>query len=149
MKTLVLYESKMGYTKKCGKYLFGKIENCDIFDIESKDYDMNDYDKILIGAPIYISELENITKKFIKKHKLLLLEKELGLFCAGMNKEEFHKAIQDSLPPNIFYHAKIVHCGGVIDYPKLSWRDKYTVWKRLRIRKTEKDEMLDALDELL
>lgn len=149
MKTLILYESKKGFTKKCGKFLYGKIDNCDIFPIESKDFDMNNYDRVLIGAPIYSGELEEYTQKFIKKHKFLLLEKELGLFCSGMNRVEFHTAIQDSLPPNIFYHAKIVHCGGVIDYSLLTLKEKYTIWRRLRIKGTIKDEMLDSLDELI
>ena len=57
MKTLILYESKMGYTEKCARILNRKIQGSDIFDIESNDYNLNDYDKILIGAPIYIGEL--------------------------------------------------------------------------------------------
>lgn len=149
MKTLILYESKMGYIEKCGKYLFGKIKDCDIFDIKSKDYNIQDYENIIIGAPIYNGLMIQYTKKFINKNKLLLLDKQLGLFIAGMSREEFHTAIQKSLPPNIFYHAKIVHCGGVIEYSKLSLKDKYTLWRRLHIKKSKYDEMLDSLDELI
>ena len=149
MKTLILYESKMGFTKKCADYLHTKIIDNDIYDIEDKKYKLKDYDRILIGAPIYIGEIEKTTKDFINNNKLLLLEKELGLFCAGMNSEEFHIAVQDSLPPNIFYHADIVHCGGVIDYKRLNLREKFTIWRRLRIRKSQEAEKLDSLDSLI
>ncbi|KFZ26582.1 MAG: protoporphyrinogen oxidase [Candidatus Izimaplasma bacterium HR2] len=149
MKTLILYESIMGYTEKCAKYLFKKIEGCAIFDISSKDFNLDDYDKILIGAPLYIGEVEKITQKFIKKNKLKLLDKELGLFFSGMSRSEFHIAIQDSLPPNIFYHANIVHCGGVVEFSKLSWKDKRTIKRRLEIKESVYDEMLESLDELI
>ena len=149
MKTLILYESKMGFTKKCADYLYNKISDSDIYDIENEKFNLNDYDKILIGAPIYKGKLEKITKKFVSNNKFLLLEKKLGVFCAGMNSKEFHTAVQDSLPPNVFYHAEIVHCGGVIDYKKLNIKEKLTLWRRLKIRKSEELEKLDSLDSLI
>lgn len=149
MRTLILYESKMGYTKKCAEYLHKMIENSELFEIESRKFKLEDYDRIIIGAPIYIGEIEEITKDFIKRNQFALLDRKLGLFCAGMSKEEFHIAVQDSLPPNIFYHAEIVHCGGVIEYSKLTLRDKYTIWRRLKIRKSLIDENLEALDKFV
>ena len=149
MKTLILYESKRGFTKKCAEHLHSKIEGSDLFDIERGGYVLKNYEKIIIGAPIYVGEIEEYTKKFIKRNKFTLLERKLGLFCAGMNKEEFHIAVQDSLPANIFYHAEIVHCGGVINYPKLNLREKYTIWRRLKIRKSLEDEHLESLDSLI
>lgn len=146
MKTLILYESLMGYTKRCAEYLHSKLEDCDLFDIEKKGFRLKDYDRIIIGAPIYVGEIEEITKNFIQQHKFTLLDRKLGLFCSGVNKEEFHIAVQDSLPPDIFYHADIVHCGGVIDYPKLTLKEKYTIWRRLKIRKSLIDEQFDSLD---
>ena len=149
MKTLILYQSLYGYTKRCAEYLNLKIDNSDMFDIKSKDYCLEDYEKILIGAPLYIGEIEKTAKKYIEDNKFVLLERKLGLFCAGMSKEEFHIAVQDSLPPNIFYHADIIHCGGVVDFPKLTLREKYTIWRRLKVRKSIIDENFESLDELV
>ena len=149
MKTLILYESKMGFTKKCAEHLHSKIEGSELFDIEGGGYILKNYEKVIIGAPIYVGEIEDYTKDFIKRNKLTLLDRKLGLFCAGMNKEEFHIAVQDSLPVDIFYHAEIVHCGGVIDYAKLNLREKYTIWRRLKIRKSLEDEHLESLDSLI
>lgn len=149
MNTLILYESKMGFTEKCAKHLNSKIIGSELYDIKSNDYLLEDYDRVIIGAPIYIGEIEEITKKFIDDNKFILLEKKLGLFCAGVNKEEFHIAVQDSLPAEIFYHADIVYCGGVIDYHRLSLKEKYTIWRRLKIRRSLIDEHLDGLDSLV
>lgn len=48
----------MGFTKKCAEHLHSKIEGSDIFDIEKQTFDLSGYDKILIGAPIYVGEIE-------------------------------------------------------------------------------------------
>ncbi len=149
MKTIILYESKFGYTKKCAEYLYTKIEDSELFDIEKAGFVLKNYEQVIIGAPIYIGEIEEYTKDFIKRNKLTLLDRKLKLFFTGMNKEEYHIAVQDSLPVDIFYEAKIVFPGGVIDYYKLSLRDKYTIWRRLKIRESVDDSHLENLDELL
>ncbi len=146
MKTLILYESRKGYTKKCAEYLYEKIKDSDLFDIEEGGFELKGYDNILIGAPIYVGEIEKFTRDFIEKNKNILLDFKLGLFCSGMNKVEFNIAVQDSIPVEIFYHAKIVFCGGVIEYKKLSLSDKCTIWRRLKIRKSQNDEHFEALD---
>lgn|GEM_PF-2001594 len=137
MKTLILYETRTGYTKECADTLHSNIKDSHIFDITSKDYSLNDFDTILVGAPIYIGEIEKKTSRFFHIHKLKLLNKKLGIFCAGMNKEEFSMAVQNSLPPDVFYHAEIVHCGGRIEYKKLTFREKLTLRRRLGIKKSE------------
>lgn len=146
MKTIILYDSIKGYTKKCAEYLHSNIEGSDIFDIDNRVFDLGDYDQVLIGAPIYVGEIEETMKEFIKRFKIVLLKKKLGIFCSGMNPSEFSLAVQSSLPPNIFYHAEIVNCGGIIDYPRLSFREKYTIWRRLKIRESLIDEHLEELD---
>ncbi len=149
MKTIILYESKMGYTKKCAEYLHQKMENSDLFDIEKAGFVLKDYEQIVIGAPIYIGKVEDYTRDFINRNKLTLLDRKLKLFFTGMNKEEYHIAVQDSLPVDIFYEAQIVFPGGIIDYSMLSLRDKYTIWRRLKIRQSVNDAHLENLDELL
>ncbi len=86
---------------------------------------------------------------FVRRNKLTLLDRKLGFFCTGLTKAEFNIAVQGSLPPDIFYHAKIVNCGGVLDYSKLTLKEKYTIWRRLKIRKSLKDPHLETLDDLL
>jgi len=149
MKTIILYESKMGFTKKCAEYLHSKIKDSAIFDIERAGFVLKDYDQIMIGAPIYVGEVEDYTKDFIERNKFTLLDRKLKLFFSGMNKEEFHIAVQDSLPVDVFYHAKTVFCGGVIEYSKLTLRDKYTIWRRLKIRKSIDDAHFERLDEFI
>jgi len=139
----------MGFTKKCANYLHLKIKDSELFDIEKAGFILKNYDQIIIGAPIYVGEVEKYTKNFIERNKLTLLDHKLKLFFTGMNKGEYHIAVQYSLPVDVFYHAEIVFCGGIIDYSRLTLRDKYTVWRRLKIRSSVDDSHLENLDEFV
>jgi menaquinone-dependent protoporphyrinogen oxidase len=149
MKTLILYETKMGFTQQCAETLHNQLKESVMQDIHDESYDLNDYDTILVGSPIYIGELEQFTKRFFIRHKPELMKKKLGIFCAGMNREEFNLAVQNSLPPDIFYHANIVHCGGQIDMDKLSFKQKFTIRRRLGIKENSKVENPGKIDEFV
>lgn len=149
MKTLILYETKKGYTLHCADFIKKNIENSEIFDVRSDEYNLDDYDTVLVGAPIYIGKIEKKTARFFFIHQQKLLKKRLGIFCAGMNKEEFNKAVQESIPPNIFYHAEIVHCGGKIEYKKLSLKEKFTVWRYLGITKSDEYDNMNDVSSFL
>lgn len=78
------------------------------------------------------------------------MRKKLGIFCAGMNQQEFNTAVQDSLHPDIFYHAEIVHCGGKLNFDKISLIDKITVKRKLGITESieiKKDVEMKAFIE--
>ena len=149
MSILILYESKTGFTEHCAISLQEHLPGSDIEDIHNDTYDLTAYDTILIGAPIYMGEIEHFTQRFFVRHKPKLLKKKLGIFCAGMNKEEFNHAVQNSLPPDIFYHANIVHCGGKIDYSTLSIKEKFTIRRRLGIKSDAHIENEDKMAEFI
>ena len=149
MKTLILFESKMGYTKGCADYLNENIEDSVIFDVKSREYNLMDYDTILIGAPIYQGKIEKKTSRLLKIHKIKLLKRKLGIFCAGMNQSEFNFAVQESLPPDIFYHAEIVHCGGKIELKKLTIKEKLIIRRKLGIKKSEEVNHTGSMKKFL
>ena len=150
MKTLILYDTKKGFTKGCAEKITRQVEDSYIIEINSTEFTLEDYDTILIGAPIYRGKIEKSVIKFIREKKGKLLDKKIGIFCAGMNKEEFYLAVQNSLPPEIFYRAQIVHCGGKIDYTKLSIIQKLTIKRRLGINSSveleKTEDMLEFID---
>jgi|LGVE01.1.fsa_nt_gb menaquinone-dependent protoporphyrinogen oxidase len=149
MKTLILYDSKTGFTKSCAEQIHAMVDDSYICDINGIEYNINDYDTILIGAPIYAGKIKKNVAKFIRNNKIKLLSKKLGIFCAGIHTEEFNKAVQNSIPPEIFYNAQIIHCGGKITYPELSFLDKLTLRRRLGIKESttveNKEEMLEFI----
>lgn len=149
MSTLILYDTKKGFTKGCAQRINSQVPDSDIFEIDSEKFELKDYDTVLIGAPIYTGKIEKTVIKFIEQKKPKLMDKKLGFFCAGMNKEEFLSAIQKSLPAEIFYRAQTVHCGGEIDFPKLSLLQKVTVKRRLGIKDSVVLNKEDDVEEFI
>ncbi|QMS84817.1 flavodoxin domain-containing protein [Candidatus Xianfuyuplasma coldseepsis] len=137
MKTIILYETRTGFTEECAQNMHKHIPGSVLKDIHEEDYSLEDFDTVLVGAPIYVGEIEHYTSRFFQRKKRKLMDKRLGIFCAGMNTAEFNLAVQTSLPPDIFYHAQIVHCGGKIDYKSLSLKDKFTVRRRLGLKENK------------
>ena len=149
MNILILYETKTGFTKACAENLQKQLPGSTLHDMHDETISFDGFDTILIGAPIYNGEIEPFASRFFHRKKVKLMQKRLGIFCAGMNIEEFNLAVQTSLPADIFYHAQIVHCGGKIDYKSLSFMDKMKVRRRLGI-KDDKEFMNDLkIDEFL
>ena len=70
-KILILYFSGVGATKKIAKSMFtGLSQDCetDIFSIENKyTPDMNDYDALIIGVPVYHGAPPKIVTRYFEK----------------------------------------------------------------------------------
>lgn len=149
MKVLILYETQKGFTKECGEKILAQLEDADLRDIQRDKYDISEYDVIVVGAPIYEGRIDKYTERFFKDNKWKLLNKKLGIFCAGMNTKEFNMAMQESLPGDIFLHAEIIHCGGRIQYDALSKKEKRVVKKRLGITQSDSLEYPHKIDAFI
>lgn len=149
MKTVILYSSKKGFTKKCAEYLHKEISDSDIFTLEEKNIDYNQYDKILLGAPIYFGGISKEVLAFITEHKDILLKKKLGMFYSGMNKDEFDKTVKQCLPSDIYYHSTVVRAGGAYYFEKLNFLQRLIVKKVAKVYKTTEDFEFEKLNDLL
>lgn len=150
MKILILYETKSGFTKEIADKIFIRIPDSDMFDMHEVDqYNLEDYDTIIVGAPIYQGEIIKDAEQFFVQNKKILLKKRLGIFCSGMNSAEFNQAVQNSLPPDIFYDSELVHCGGRINYKSLSFKERRIIKRRLGITHDEVLENSQKMDEFI
>lgn len=148
MKTLILYESQKGFTKECGEHILNLLEDTVLLDIKKDKYNLEEYDIVLVGAPIYEGKIDKTTVDFFKNNKWKLLDRKLAVFCAGMNTGEFNQTMQESLPGEIFLHAEIVHCGGRINFDTLNRKEKRVLKKRLGIKNSDFLDYFYKLDEL-
>ncbi len=114
MKTLIIYYSRTGNTRKLGQMIANKL-NADIDEIKDmkkrngfislvmgsfaaifkKDtiitynhgHEPKDYDMIVIGSPNWAGHLAPSVRTFMKNHKDVLMNKKLAFFCTcGGNK---------------------------------------------------------------
>lgn len=82
MKTLIVYCSMYGTTKKASQlladWLEGEVEVVDLK--ENPDLELKDYDSIIIGGSIHNGTIQPRVTIWMKKHRDILLTKKLGLF---------------------------------------------------------------------
>lgn len=94
-KTLIIYESKYGITKKIAKYLalvLGPAKYCTTS--EFKD-DYKDFDFFIIGSPIYNGKFLPKITEFIEENKNWLKTKTVSLFSTSISLEEGNKKLVD------------------------------------------------------
>ncbi len=148
MKVLILYDTKHGFTKKCARYLNDKLSESCIYEL-SEIFDILEFDKILLGSYIYMGEISRKAVDFLKTHRKILLKKELGIFCSALDKNDYLNALQKSLEPEIFYHAKIVLPGGSVKLEELNFFDKRKLKKRINVTENTEEFYPNILDELI
>lgn len=129
MKTVVIFQSKYGSTKKYAQWIAEEL-SCDIF--ERKDVKagvLEAYDTIIYGGGLYaggVSGIDLLVKNFDK-----IANKNLILFTCGLgdpleprNTENIKSGLKKVLSPQMQEKIKVYHLRGAIDYSKLSFVHK-------------------------
>ena len=128
-RTVVVYESKYGSTKKYAKWLSEEL-SCDLIEKKNTTIDkLLGYDTIIYGGGLYaggVSGIKLITKNFDK-----ISNKNLILFTCGLAntsdkeniahiKDSLNKVLSTEMQDKI----KVFHLRGGIDYKKLNFIHK-------------------------
>lgn len=148
MKVLILFDTKHGFTEKCARYINDMLPDSSIFEL-GEEFDILEFDKILLGTYIYIGEISDNASDFLKQYKSKLLDRELGIFCSALDKNDYLNALQKSIDPEIFYHAKIVLPGGRVKLEELNFFEKRKLKKRINVTENRDEFYPNRLDELL
>lgn len=140
MKTAIIYYSKKGTTQKVAKIISEKLDSKEeMFDLKNKsNLDINSYDRIIIGTPIYAGNSNNKVKKFIASNLNHLLNKEIGLYICGMEKEEEkqREELERAYPKELIDKAKSKQfLGGEFLFENMNFFEKMIIKK---IAKTDK-----------
>lgn len=126
MKTIIIYDSKYGCTKKCAYLLKDKLIDAEVYNVKDFHKDINEYDGIIIGSPIYIGKTLKSIRKFCVKNLSILLNKPLALFTCGIRPGEEGKIqLASAYPKELSDKAKVLaNFGGEIIYQKLRFLDR-------------------------
>jgi len=90
MNTAILYTTKHGTAAKCAGILKDKAsEDIGIVNLmEKKDFSIEPFDRIILGASVYVGKIQPVMTSFCRNYEELLLKKEIGLFiCSGDHGE--------------------------------------------------------------
>ena len=145
MKTIVIYNSQTGFTKKYAEWIAQSV-NADCVEFcNAKKQDLSSYDAIVFGGWAFAGSITKL--KWFKKNISKWAGKKLAVFCVGASPIE-NPDIQTDLPKNFTdEELKVIkwfYCPGGLDYDKMSVTSK-TMMKMLaksletKKNKTQKD----------
>lgn len=136
MKTIVVYKSKYGYTKKYAQWL-AEILGCDIKENASLA-DVMGYDTIIYGGGIYAGRINGA--KLITKNLEKLSGKKLALFAVGANvgrHDEIEAFWEKSLDKTVREQVPHFYLRGGFDYGRLGSVDRFMMdmMKKMLLKK--------------
>ena len=161
-KTVVVFESKYGSTKKYAQWIAEEL-SCDIFERKTITPDaLKDYETIIYGGGLYaggVSGIDLIIKSFNK-----INDKNIIIFTCGLadpndieNTNHIKESLGKVLSPEMREKTSIYHLRGGINYSKLCFLQKgmmAMLYKMLSKKdyaslRVEDKQMLDTYGKLV
>jgi len=136
LKTLVLYDSRHGFTERCLDLLTGELPpGTDLWPLQSRPGtpDWSAYDAVVFGGPVYFGRWSPRLVRFLGRHtKPLASEKLLAAFVVSLSpRAAALNYLKKSLPNPLVGKPGHVACfGGGIVWKNLSWWEKIVVKRR-------------------
>ena len=136
--SLIIYSSTDGHTKTICKRIIDFLKEGNIVKLisldEAKNLDLNEFNKIIIGASIRYGKHSNELYKFIELNKNILNEKESVFFSVNVvarkpekNTPNNNPYIKKFLKISKWKPKKIGVFAGRVDYPNYNFFDKYII----------------------
>lgn len=121
MKIGIFYAGKTGTTEHCAQVL-SKSLNTALINLEADNFDLNNFDIIIIGSSIRVGRVHPKIKKFLKLYKNTIQEKAYAIFiCQGL-PNTFSKVMVQNF-------SKSIRTGAIVIKP---------FWWRINSRKTKR-----------
>ncbi|NMF07222.1 flavodoxin domain-containing protein [Clostridium beijerinckii] len=143
MKTVVIYKSKTGFTKKYAKWIAEEL-SADIFNASKMNINtLNKYDTIIYGGSLYAVGIIGVG--LIKKNINKLKDKRLVVFATGaspLRDNVINEVINKNFTVDEQKYIKFFYLRGGFNYNKLSSFDKFLMtllkWK---IKNKKKEDL--------
>lgn len=133
MKTIILYMSKDGTTKKVAKMLTELLmSDVEMINLrKNPNPDISYADMIVIGGSIHMGMIQKRIRKYCEKNEDVLIAKPLGLFICCMEKgETAQHQLANAFPKHLRLHAKAIAMpGGELLMGKMNFIEKVMVKK--------------------
>lgn len=145
-KTVVIYESKYGYTKHYAQWLSEALD-CQLFERKNfRPQDFEKYEVILYGGGLYAGGVSGI--KLLTQNWSLLSDKKVILFTCGLadpadpvNAAHIREALAKMLSAEMMKSIKLFHLRGGIDYSRLNLVHKtmMSMLRRMLLKKNDSE----------
>ncbi|MCB2293508.1 flavodoxin domain-containing protein [Clostridium algoriphilum] len=154
MKTVVIYKSKTGFSKKYAEWIAEELSS-DIFDVSKVNLNMlMTYDTIIYGAGLYAGGINGI--KYIIQNLDKLKDKKIAIFATGASpfREEVLSEVRDkNFSPEEQKYIQFFYLRGGFNYSRLNPFNKVIMtllqWKLKMKKELTPDErgMLASYDK--
>lgn len=141
MKTIVIYNSQTGFTKRYAQWIAEETQAQCVEFKDAKKMDLSGFDNIVFGGWAMAGSITKI-KWFLKKAQSLQ-GKKLAAFCVGASPAEnpelddFLKNITDK---EEFDNIKLFYCPGGLDYEKMSGASRTMMKMFVKMLDSKKDK---------
>lgn len=143
MKSVVIYKSKTGFTKKYAEWIAEEL-SADIFNTSKVNINMlNKYDTIIYGGSLYAVGIIGVN--LITKNINKLKEKKIVVFATGASpsrNEGINEVIDKNFTIEQQKYIKFFYLRGGFNYNKLNPFDKFLMTLlRWKIKNKKKEEL--------
>ena len=121
MKTLVIYNSQTGFTKRYAQWIAEETSAQCVELKDAKKIDLNEFDSIIFGGWAMAGTITKV-KWFCKKAQGLQ-GKKLVAFCVGaspVENPEIDEFLRKTSAQEEFKNIRVFFCPGGLDYEKMS-----------------------------
>ena len=149
MKTIVIYNSQTGFTKRYSQWIAEKA-NADCLEYsEAKKANLDSYDAIVFGGWAMAGSISKL--KWFKKNISRWSDKKLAVFCVGaspINNPEIDEAIPKNFTEEELKIVKWFYCPGGLNYEKMSVKSKAMMKMFVKMLNANKNKTEADLEQI-
>lgn len=155
MKTLILYSSQDGQTRKIARQIAERItrqQPCDVFDLaDAGQVDVSHYNRVLIGAAIRYGHYAPVVDRFIEQHLEWLNQVTSGFFSVNLTARKADKRTPETnaytrkfLERTPWRPDRCAVFAGALRYPHYRWFDRVMIQLIMRMTGGETDSSVEV-----
>ena len=141
MKTIVIYNSKTGFTKRYARWIAEAADADCITLSEAKKKSLTTYEAIIYGGWACAGSISNIG--WFKKKINQWADKKLIAFCVGgspIDHPDIEAALKQNFTESELRKVTVFYCPGGFNYEKMSVPAKLMMKMFVKTLKTKKDK---------
>lgn len=149
MKTIVIYNSQTGFTKRYAQWIAEKATAECIEYNEAKKINFDSYEAIIFGGWAVAGSISKL--KWFKQNISKWKDKKLVVFCVGASPIE-NPEIEATLPKNFteeeLKQVRWFYCPGGLDYKKMPATSKVAMKMFVKMLNSKKNKTEDDLEQI-
>lgn len=149
MKTIVIYTSQTGFTKRYAQWI-AEAAGADCLELsEAKRKNLDTYEAIVYGGWACAGGIKNL--KWFKRHIEKWADKKLIAFCVGaspIENPEIEPTLKRNFTESEFKKINVFYCPGGFNYEKMSASSKMMMKMFIKMLKAKKNKTEEDQEQI-